>query len=1119
MKKLLLFSFLLLSLTAISQVTISPNTFEVTSEITITVDLNSTATDCNSISSPNKVYMHSGAGNDADAWGIKTIGNWGVDDGIGEMTNNNNGTWSITITPSVYYSLTTEQQNESTKMGMVFRNASGNQELKASGCSDFFFDIGSFQLFLNMPTETTTILNAGETLPINATSSTTADFTLLANNISVDIATGVTTYTNNYIVNETTTFELQITDGIQTQSKTFEAIVTPTVTEAALPTDLLDGINYNEADNTKATLVLYAPGKQFVHVIGDFNDWTIDDAFLMKKDSSKDRFWIELTGLTPQTNHMYQYMVDASIRIADPYSPVVLAESNDQYINAVTYPDLPAYPTGKTNHSVTLLRTGDATYNWQTTNFTPPEKTDLVIYELLLRDFDALHSFDALKSRLDYIENLGINAIELMPLNEFDGNESWGYNPSFHMALDKYYGTQNAFKALVDECHRRGIAIIVDVVFNHASGQNPYYRLWNTDNGNYGGTASADNPFFNQTAKHAYGVFNDFNHSETATRDYVKRVTQFWIDEYNIDGFRWDLTKGFTQNCTENNESCTGSYQQDRVDVLKLYADYQWDKKDDFYIIFEHLGGITEESEWANYRVNEGKGIMLWNNLNGSYSDATMGFFDNGKSNFGNVSYKQKGFAQATSSVSYMESHDEERMMYRNLNFGASNTLYNVKDLNTALKRVETAGAFFFTVPGPKMIWQFGELGYDISIDENGRVGNKPILWDYLDDVNRKSVHDTWRNLIRLKLEEPIFKTSNFEVDTDKTSGVKSIHLTLDSATADDIKYITILGNFGITAQNIIPDFQQTGTWYNLLDRNMPMEVSSTTASITLKAGEFIIFGDKTFITPEDLDSDGVLNDNDICNDTPIGATVDANGCEVFSLPANNFKLQIGNETCRNSNNGFIDISAEKNLNYTAKITGSNLNSEDGFTSSFIKDNLAAGNYNICITVEGQPEYEQCYNVAITEPENLSVLSRQTKGKNSVSLDMSGGSSYKITFNGVTTETSSSEIELPLQAGENKITVETDKICQGKFEESIFYGNEMAAFPNPISNNELNVYLGELQDEKATVEMYSILGKRVYHEETTINTIKINASKLDKGVYLLKVITKTTNKSFKIIKN
>jgi hypothetical protein len=95
----------------------------------------------------------------------------------------------------------------------------------------------------------------------------------------------------------------------------------PTVVEAPVPTGMLDGINYNTSDNTKVTLVLYAPDKDYVNVIGDFNNWQRDDTnYLLKKDSSKDRFWIELTGLTPQTNHMYQYLVNGTLRIADPYS-------------------------------------------------------------------------------------------------------------------------------------------------------------------------------------------------------------------------------------------------------------------------------------------------------------------------------------------------------------------------------------------------------------------------------------------------------------------------------------------------------------------------------------------------------------------------------------------------------------------------------------------------------------------------------------------------------------------------------------------------------------------------------------------------------------------------------
>ena len=633
----------------------------------------------------------------------------------------------------------------------------------------------------------------------------------------------------------------------QDNIETIGTVTIPDVTEASVPNGMVDGINLNSNDNTKATLVLYAPNKDFVNVIGDFNSWQRDDTnYLLKKDSAKNRFWIELTGLIPQTNHMYQYLVDGTIRIADPYSTTILDESNDGFIENITYPNLPAYPSGQTNHIVTLLRTGDAPYNWQTSNFQPPAKTDLVIYELLIRDFDELHSFNAVKARLDYLQELGVNAIEFMPVSEFDGNESWGYNPSFHMALDKYYGTPTAFKQFIDECHKRGIVVILDVVYNHASGQNPFYRMWNTDGGGYGGQASNDSPFFNPTATHAYSVFNDFNHSKQATQDYVKRTTQYWIDEYKIDGFRWDLTKGFTQNCTSSDEGCTGSYQADRVAVLKEYADYQWAKNSDFYVIFEHLGGNAEETEWVNYRLNEGKGIMVWGNHNFNYNEATMGYHDGGKSDFSWISYKERGWT-VPANVSYMESHDEQRLMYKNLQFGNSSGGYNIKALSTALDRMEMAGAFYFTVPGPKMIWQFSELGYDIDIDDPCRVCNKPILWNYFSEPDRKDLYNSWSKLIKLKEQIDIFRTDNFTLDVGNTNGLKKIQLT-DNAANAEVKYVTIIGNFGVTTQSINPAFQETGTWYDLLNDNTSITVTNVNAMINLQPGEFKIYGNNQVV-------------------------------------------------------------------------------------------------------------------------------------------------------------------------------------------------------------------------------------------------------------------------------
>jgi len=839
MKKITQLLFIFITTIGFTQVTISPSTFNVDQPITITVDANSNATDCNGFSSPTKVYMHAGIGDNSNAWGFNVIGNWGQDDGVGEMIDNNDGTWSITITPETYFSLTTTQANNATKMGMVFRNEDGSQELKDNGCTDFFIGVGLFQLTLTSPSEYTTVLNEGETISITASTSLTANFNLIANGTSVDTQTNTTSYSFSPTVNENTTFTLEATNNSNTQTETFQVVVRPTVTDAPLPTGLKDGLNLNTSDNTKATLVLYAPGKEFIHVIGNFNSWQIDNNYLLKKDSSKNRFWIELTGLTPGTNYTYQYLINGIIKVADPYSITVLSEYDDQYINSTTYPDLPTYPTGQTNHAVSLFKTGETPYNWQVTSFQKPAKTDLVIYQLLIRDFDALHSFDAVKSRLDYLQNLGINAIQFLPVQEFDGNESWGYNPSFHMALDKYYGTKNAFKQFIDECHSRGIAVILDVVYNHATGQNPFYRMWNTDNGGYGGQPSANSPFFNETPRHSYNVFNDFNHSSQATKDYVKRTTQYWIEEYKIDGFRWDLTKGFTQNCGPSDDACTGSYQADRVAVLKEYADYQWDKDPDFYVIFEHLGGNAEETEWVNYRLNDGKGILVWGNHNSTYGEATMGYHDSGKSDFSWISYKNRGWS-VPGNVSYMESHDEERLMYKNIQFGNSNGSYSVKNLSTALDRMEMAGAFFFTVPGPKHMWQFGELGYDISINFNGRTGNKPILWNYFDEPDREDLYNMWSKLIKLKKQEDIFRTNDFSLDVGNSNGLKRIHLTDNAGT---LKHITVIGNFGVTTQNISPGFQQTGTWYDLLNNNTTITVNDVNAMISLAPGEFKVYG------------------------------------------------------------------------------------------------------------------------------------------------------------------------------------------------------------------------------------------------------------------------------------
>ncbi len=847
-KNIILIIFFLFTAFGFSQVqqatvTVSPSEFRINEEITLTFS-GIDPTIWNS-GQPDNVYLWSWYGNfngvETDS---PTNGSWTNSNVAQQLTNNNNGTYSYTFTPSVLYAST-----NITTINFLVKAKNGDGDKKSQNMT--LFPVFN-ELTKTSPTNYITVVNSGTSVNISASTTETSDYTLRANGNVVNTSNGITNYNFNYSVIEDIDFILEANDGHTVLTETFKVNLTPA---NPVPNGMLDGLNLDSNDPTKATFVLYAPGKTTAHLIGDFNNWQVNTSSLMNKDTARDRFWIELTGLSAG-NHTYQYVIDNSIKIADPYSTVILDPNDDTTISNTTYPNLPTYPAGQT-YAVSLFNTNPTVYNWQVTNFQKPDKADLVVYEILIRDFDTPHSFDAVKARLDYLEDLGINAIELMPVNEFDGNISWGYNPTFHMALDKYYGTTTALKELVDECHSRGIAVILDVVYNQAHEENPFFRLWNTANGAPSGQATVDNPFFNETAKHAFNVFQDFNHQSQATRDYVKRTAQYWIEEFKIDGFRWDLTKGFTQNCTSNDGGCTDRLQLDRVNVLKKYADYQWELDADSYVIFEHLGGIQEEKLWANYRADEGKGIMLWNNLNGVYNEATMGYHDDGKSNFSNVSSTNKGFDNLAA-VSYMESHDEERLMYKNLTF-ANTGGYNVKIANNALGRMEIAGAFFFTVPGPKMIWQFGELGYEISIfscnggapptpykdNDSCKLNEKPNGWGFLANSNRTAIYDTWARLINLKRNEPIFKTDNFSMDLAGSNGLKSIRLSLNNAPTNAIEHITILGNFGVTEQNINTNFQVGGTWYDLMDESGLTTISGSTSSISLQPGEFKIYGNK----------------------------------------------------------------------------------------------------------------------------------------------------------------------------------------------------------------------------------------------------------------------------------
>lgn len=835
---MILKSLRLLFLVLVSAVTLQAQTLDITPPFPTADDTVTIVYDASqgngALVGITPVYAHAGliTTNSTSPTDWKYVqGNWGQADPNVLMTDLGNNKHQIKYHIRTYYGL---PMNETAlELAFVFRNAAGNTVGRASDGSDIYYPLyqpgsGLAARFFT-PTEDNLLVNANDNISLYAGASGNATLTIFDNGTQVAQATNTKQLfsTITASVAGSHLVELVADDGVDVVRDTFYYVVLGNQVYQNAPAGIEPGITYTS--DTSITLALYAPHKNYVFVVGDFNGWQLDPNYRMNVSMDSSLYWLEIDGLQAGQQYAFQYEVDGQIRIGDPYSELVLDPWNDGFISPATFPNLKPYPTGLTNEPVTLIEMAKPDYQWQVTNFQKPNRNELVIYELLPRDFVATHNYQTLIDTLDYLVNLGINAIELMPVNEFEGNESWGYNPSFHGALDKYYGTPEKFKEFVDECHARGIAVIVDVVLNHAFGQNPYVRLyWDAANNQ----PAANSPFFNPIAKHDFNVGYDFNHDSPATQYYVDRMIKYWIDEYKVDGYRFDLSKGFTQKNTLGNVGAWGAYDADRIALWKNLSDTLWAKDPNFYVILEHFANNDEEKELANY------GMMLWGNLNHEYNEATMGY----GSNFQWISYKNRGWNDPHV-VGYMESHDEERLMYKNLQFGSQNSdgTYKIKNLNVALDRVGLAAAFFFTIPGPKMIWQFGEVGYDISIDNPCRVCNKPILWNYFTQPDRRDLYNMFSELIKLRNSHPVFDTDDFELSVGSAGKrIKLNHPDMD---------VVVIGNFGVTPLSVNPNYQSTGWWYDYFSGDS-INVTNVNTAQLLGPGDFIIYTSKKLAGP-----------------------------------------------------------------------------------------------------------------------------------------------------------------------------------------------------------------------------------------------------------------------------
>jgi 1,4-alpha-glucan branching enzyme len=759
--------------------------------------------------------------------------------------------WTFTLPGNLrtYFGITNTAEHIQ-KIAILFRNGTGTIVQRNSDASDMYIPVepaGALQMRFNQPpTEprfepwpepiSTAI---GQTLPVEVVTSEPADITINLNGVQVGNGTNVTAQTALPTINQSCNNRLTATvnNTASTVNDTLDFFVVnnSSVITAALPAGIQDGINYGAGD-TSVTLVLYAPNKTNVVATGSYNNWAMTCNELMKRTPDGLRYWTTINGLTPGQLYKFQYIVDGTITTTDPYTELVLDPFNDAYITSATYPNMPTYPQGRTG-MVGTFTPGEPAYNWTANSYTRPDKKGLVVYELLLRDFVKEHNWLTLIDSLNYLDSLGVNCIELMPINEFEGNESWGYNPDFFFAPDKYYGPKNDLKKFIDEAHKRGIAVVIDAVMNQVTGLSPLAALyWNSTTNK----PLASNPWLNVDATHPFNVFNDFNHESPLTKHHVHRYMRHWLKEYKIDGFRWDLAKGFTQVNYGNNVGAWSGYDASRVAIWKAYYDTMMNIEPNSYCILEFLGADAEESEYANY------GMLLWGKQTAEYAENNMG--QNGNKSIDRAYHKNRPGYNAPGLIAYAESHDEERAMYSTKLYGNAVAGYNVKSLPIGLARSQAMHAFLLMIPGPKMLWQFEELGYDysintcqdsVTIDPNCRLSNKPIRWDYYQQPDRKNLYNAIAKMNKLRKRKPsLFNDAYIVSGTDLgNSLIKKL------VVVNGTQKVVVIANFDVVNQTFNTIFPSNGKWWNYMGTDS-VSVSGGFKSITLAPGEYKIYTD-----------------------------------------------------------------------------------------------------------------------------------------------------------------------------------------------------------------------------------------------------------------------------------
>lgn len=804
------------------------------------------------VTPPTKIYAHTGVitnkSTSQSDW--KYAPSWGDNNDKYELEYVSAILWKLYIGDIRTYYGVTDPAETIEKLAFVFRTADCSKEGKGTGNSDIFLDVvdAGLQVALesNLPGSLVTPSTADVHFKVGSTKA--ADLTLTVNGEKIGEASAATLLEVDYRF--TTPGDYHVVATATAGEERTEAVADYCYAEDSAEKPYPGGTPemgaVANADGS-VTFCLAAPQKRGAIIIGSWNDYRISNEHVMNYcDVDGFRyFWVTVNGLEPGKQYIYYYLVDGTLKVGDPYARMVLDPDNDKYIPSSVYPNLPAYPYDKVQGVPLAVYQSDMNdYDWTVTDFKGAAKENLIIYELLLRDFtgtegkaDGNGTVAGALEKLPYLKSLGVNAIELLPINEFNGNISWGYNPNFYFAPDKAYGTPDDYKRFIDACHAEGIAVILDMVFNQSDWQHPWYQMYPV----------GENPFYNASAPHAYSVLNDWNQGYGLVQRQWHDVIRYWMEEYKVDGYRFDLVKGLGDNDSYANagDQATNAYNASRVARMRELQKVMETVRPDGYFINENLAGAQEENEMAS------TGQLNWANVNHESDQFAMGYQSESSLRRFYAPYDSRTWG---STVSYMESHDEQRLAYKQDTYGAAGVKGNVE---MSMRRLGSTAAQMLMAPGAHMIWQFSELGnYDNTKNSNGgnNTDPKPVRWNLLDNEYRHGLYDSYRALIGIRNGNPeMFAEAAFYDGTCGSGDWYSGRL-LTSRNGDK-ELFTVVNPKVDEELTMRVEFTGGESDYKVLAKSYATEpaYSVTGKTVTLAPGAFVVIGSASLTEIEEV--------------------------------------------------------------------------------------------------------------------------------------------------------------------------------------------------------------------------------------------------------------------------